>query len=105
MTNILLQAQGGMNPLISQLILFGGIIIIFYFFIIRPQQQKRKKEEAFRKALKKGDKVLTIGGIYGTITKVDDKTVLLEVDKNVKIKVSKAAISSYANANAEQQSS
>ncbi len=101
---MLLQAaqQGGMNPLISQLILFGGIIIIFYFLIIRPQNQKRKKEEQFRNSLKRGDKVLTVGGIYGTIVSIDGDSVLLEVDKNTKLRIAKVAISGYANASKEE---
>jgi preprotein translocase subunit YajC len=95
----LLQAgapKGGMNPLVSQLILFGGLILIFYFFMIRPQIQKQKKEKAFRDSLKKGDKVITIGGIIGKIANIEGEEVLLHVDTNTKIRILKSAISSYA---------
>ncbi len=80
----------------ANLIFIAGIILIFYFFFIRPEFQRRKKEKAFREGLKKGDKVITVGGIYGTIVEVKDKEVLLEVAKGTKLRVSKAAISAYA---------
>ncbi|MBQ4022164.1 MAG: preprotein translocase subunit YajC, partial [Bacteroidales bacterium] len=59
---------------------------------IRPQQKKQKEIEKFRQGLKKGDKVVTIGGIYGTVVEVKDNTLFLEIDQNVKIKVDKASV-------------
>lgn len=94
--------KGGMNPLISQLILFGGLILIFYFFMIRPQIQKQKKEKAFRESLKKGDKVVTIGGIIGKIVNINGEEVLLQVDSNTKIRVLKNAITSYSKGEKEE---
>jgi preprotein translocase subunit YajC len=81
--------QGGGS---MQLILLVGIIIIFYFFMIRPQMQRQKKEKEFRSSLAKGDKVITIGGIYGRIAEVEDKSVLLEVDNNLKLRIDRNAI-------------
>ena len=69
------------------------IILIFYFFIMYPQQKKQKKINAFRDSLKNGDKVVTIGGIYGRIREIKDNTVLLEVADGVRIKFDKSAIS------------
>ncbi len=84
------QQQGG--SMISTLIMFAAIFAIFYFMIIRPQQKKAKEREAMINALKKGDKIITTGGIHGTIAGLDDKTVLLDVGNNNKIKIEKSAI-------------
>lgn len=83
------QAQGSAG---SGLIMMLLILVIFYFFLIRPQAKKQKAVNEFRKALKKGDKVLTVGGIYGTIAEVKETTVLLEVSNGVLIKVDKAGL-------------
>ncbi len=90
---ILQAAAGGkpQNPL-SSLIFFGAIIIIFYFFMIRPQMKKQKEMKTYREGLKKFDKVVTAGGIYGRIAEVGDKWVMLEIDTNVKIKVDKGSV-------------
>ncbi|MBP5539316.1 MAG: preprotein translocase subunit YajC, partial [Bacteroidales bacterium] len=61
-------------------------------FMIRPQQKRQKELNNFRDNLKKGDKVVTVGGIYGTIVEVNDNKVMLEIDKDVKIKVDKASL-------------
>ncbi len=68
------------------------IIVVMWFFMIRPQRKQQKELQKFRDGLKKGDKVVTIGGIYGTVLEVKDKTLLLEVDNNVKIKVDKNSV-------------
>lgn len=88
------QPQG--PSFLANLILFGGIIVIFYFFMILPQQRRVKREKEFRNSLKKGDKVVTIGGIYGRITQVEEKTVTIEIDNNVKIMVEKEAVKALA---------
>lgn len=69
-----------------------ALIAIFYFFMIAPQQKKQKKINAFRDSLKKGDKVMTAGGIYGRIREIKDNHVLLEIDSNVTIKIDKNSI-------------
>ena len=71
------------------LILIFGVM---WLFMIRPQRKQQKDLQAFRDGLKKGDKVVTVGGIYGTVTEVKEGTVLIEVDNNVKIRVSKQAL-------------
>ena len=74
------------------LLMVGSIIVVFYFFMIRPQQKKQKQEATFRSGLGKGDRVVTIGGIFGRIVSVDDSSALVEVDNGVKLKMDKAAL-------------
>jgi preprotein translocase subunit YajC len=91
-SNILLmaptQGQGSSSYLIFMLL----IVVVFYFFMIRPQVKRQKELANYRKDLKKGDKVVTTGGIYGKIQEVNDQTILLEIDNNVQIKVDKSAV-------------
>lgn len=91
----LLMAQPGQEgpSLVSNLILFGSIIAIFYFMIIRPQQKREKERQSMLGALKKGDKVLTAGGIHGTVAGMDEKSVLVQIADNVKVKVERGSIS------------
>ena len=96
---ILLQAAGtGM----SSLIMFGMIFAVMYFFMIRPQIKKQKKEREYRSALKKGDKVVTIGGIHGKITDVKEDTFIIEVHAGNSLKVTKTALSMSGDASIEQ---
>lgn len=69
------------------------IMVVFYFFFIMPQTKKNKAQRKFREALKKGDKVVTIGGIHGKVAEVKEKTVVLDVAPNIKMTVEKSAIS------------
>lgn len=73
------------------------MIAIFYFFLIRPQSKRQKETEKMLAALKKGDKVVTIGGIHGTVTSTKEKTVVLKVDDNTKIEFNRTAIASVEN--------
>jgi preprotein translocase subunit YajC len=84
---------GAGNPLIS-FVPFILIIGIFYFLIIRPQNKKQKETQKMLSALKKGDKVVTIGGIHGTIQSVRENSVILKIDENTKVEFSRSAISS-----------
>ena len=68
------------------------IFVVMWFFMIRPQQKKQKELEQFRNALQKGDKIVTIGGIYGVVAEVKEKYILIEVDNNVKLRVDRSAI-------------
>lgn len=77
----------------GQVFLFGGIILIMYFFMIRPQQKKQKDAKNFIESIKKGDQVVTIGGIHGKVYAIEGETVLIELDKGLKIKVEKSAVS------------
>lgn len=94
---ILLQANGGQSGLIGNLILIGGIAIIFYFFMIRPQQKKQKNQREFIGSIKKGDMVVTIGGMHGRIVSIEDDSVVLEVDRGARIKFDKTSISLEAS--------
>ena len=83
------QPQGGGW---SMWIMLALIFVVMWFFMIRPQRKQQKELQNFRDSLKKGDKVVTIGGIYGTVCEIKEGTVLIEVDNNVKIRVSKQAL-------------
>lgn len=83
---------------LMNLLPFVAIIAIFYFLIIRPQNKKQKETQRMLGALKKGDKVITIGGVHGTITSVDETGVILKVDDNTKIKFLRSAISNVVSA-------
>lgn len=84
--------QGGGGGMISTLIMFGAIFAIFYFMIIRPQQKRAKEQKSMLEAIQKGDKVVLSGGMHGTIAGLEDKTVLVDVGNNVKIKFERTAI-------------
>ena len=90
---LMAQPQGGeeANPLMTFLPLIL-IIVVFYFFMIRPQVKKQKDLKKFRQELKKGDKVITIGGLYGKISDIKEDTITLDVDNGIKLKVDKSAI-------------
>ena len=91
--NILLEsAPGAMNGM--TIIMIVALIAIFYFFIIRPQSKKQKEIRKFRDSLKKGDRVVTAGGIYGKIREIEDEknTIILEIAENVKIRIDKGSI-------------
>jgi len=92
--SILLQAPGG--GAMEQLLMILMIIVVFYFFMIRPQMKKAKLERAFKDSIKKGDKVVTIGGVHGKVLEVQEKTFMIEIDQNVKVKIEKSAISAEA---------
>ena len=94
MLSIMLQAAG--NPGMSNLLMIGMIVIVFYFFMIRPQMKKAKTEKQFKEGIKKGDKIVTIGGVHGKIVEVMDATFMLEIDNNVKVKIEKSAVSAEA---------
>lgn len=83
-------AQGG--SMLMTVLPFVLIIAIFYFFIIRPQNKKQKETEKMINALKKGDKVVTIGGIHGVVSSTKEKTVIVKVDDNTKLEFNRSAI-------------
>ena len=102
LNTILLQAASGGAPAgggagWSSMIMIIALIAIFYFFMIAPQKKREKKINEFRNNLKNGDKVVTIGGIYGRIREVKDKAFILEIADGVRIKVDKSAISMQDN--------
>ena len=77
----------------TTVIMFVAIIAIFYFLIIRPQKKRDKETKAMLDAMKKGDKVITIGGIHGTVVTVKEQTVVIKVDDNTRMEFTKSAIS------------
>lgn len=95
----------GSGQLVTTIITFGLVILIFYFLIIRPQNKKQKETKRMLAALKKGDKVVTIGGIYGTIQTVKDHSLILKVDDNTKLEFSKNSVSNVVEQKEESKSS
>ena len=96
MTNMILQAApaagaagGGMGGF---LLMIALMFLVMWLFMIRPQRREQKRLEEMRNALKKGDKVITAGGIYGVVADVDERTVLIKVDGEVKLRVDKTSI-------------
>ncbi len=97
---ILLQSAGsGM----SSLIMFGMIFAVMYFFMIRPQIKKQKKEREYRSALKKGDKVVTIGGIHAKIIDIKENVFILELHGGNTLKVEKSAVSMTGDASIDHK--
>ena len=88
------QGGDGGGSMVSTLIMFGAIFAIFYFMIIRPQQKKAKEREKLLTALQKGDKIVTNGGMHGSIAGLDEKTALIDFGNNIKIKFDRSAIAS-----------
>lgn len=76
----------------GQLLPFVLIIVVFYFFMIRPQMKRQKELRKFREGLKKGDKIVTTGGIYGTVAEVKDDSIIIEIADSVKVKMDKSAV-------------
>ena len=81
-------AGGGMGFWLMIILMF----VVMWLFMIRPQRKQQKEMENFRNSLKKGDKVVTAGGIYGTVQEIQDRTVLIKVDGDVKLRVDKNSI-------------
>ncbi len=87
------QGAGGLAGFLPIIILFA----IFYFLLIRPQQKKAKEHREMISNLKKGNRIVTSGGIYGTITTIDDTTIGLEIAEKVKIKVSRGNVAAVVS--------
>lgn len=108
LTILLLQADGGGEAPDGfggmQFVFFIGILAVFYFFMIRPQQKRAKEEKKFREGLEKGDRVLTIGGIHGTVESIDENSVLLRVDQNTKLRMDKNSLRAIPEPNEKAKS-
>ena len=96
MTVLFLQAEGGASGGSMMWILLIAMFAIMYFFMIRPQNKKQKEIANFRKSLEVNQKVVTAGGVYGTVKEINDNDVVIEIAKNVSVKVDKNSI--YATA-------
>ena len=90
-----LSAQPGQGNALAVLLPFALILGIFYVIVLLPMRRRQKKIEEFLKALKAGDKVITSGGLYGVITKVNDQSVQLQVAQNVRLEIARNAIIGY----------
>lgn len=96
-------AQAGPLGSLMSFLPFVAIIAIFYFLIIRPQNKKQKETQKMLSALKKGDRIVTIGGVHGTIQSVKESTVIVKVDENTKIEFSRSAVSGVEAAAKEEK--
>jgi preprotein translocase subunit YajC len=91
--------QGG--SMFSTLIMFGLIILIFYFMILRPQQKRAKERDKMLNEIQKGDKIITAGGVHGTVVGMEDKTYLIQIAENVKVKYEKSAIATVVRGSSD----
>ena len=94
LTLLMAQQQDGSSSMVGNLVLFGSIIAIFYFMIIRPQQKRAKEREQMMSSIEKGDKIITAGGIHATVVGLDDKSVLVQIADNVKVKLERSSVAS-----------
>ena len=104
MDTVILQASAGGST--TTLIMMGGMILVFYFFMIRPQSKKAKEQKKFVQDMQKGDKIVTIAGIHGTINKLnEDGTLLLETSPGSYMKIERSTISMEWTANVNKAAS
>jgi len=89
--------QGQMLQMIGMFVIMGAM---FYFLMIRPQQKQRKQHEEMLKNLKAGDKILTSGGLFGIVTSVKDKSVMVKIADNVKVEIARSAVSGVVSGEA-----
>jgi preprotein translocase subunit YajC len=92
---VLAMSGSGQPSGLLQFLPFAIILAIFYFLILLPMQRRQKKIQTFQESLKVGDKVITTSGIYGHITRVNDRTVQLQIADKVRIDVSRQAVAGY----------
>jgi preprotein translocase subunit YajC len=100
----LLQA-GGTGAFLVQILPIAAIFLVFYFIVIAPANKQRKKTQEMLSALKKGDRVVTQGGIYGTVQGVEPDVVYLKIAENIKVKVARSAITSVVSGEAADEKS
>lgn len=97
----LLQSAGGASAIFN-IVAFGGVFLVFYFLVILPQSRQRKKLNEMLNSLKKGDKVLTSGGIYGTVQGVEGEVVKLRIAENATIRVARSAVTGIVTGDAAE---
>ena len=98
----LLQTSAGTGAIIAQVLPILAIGLVFYFIVIAPANKQRRKTQEMLSSLKKGDRVVTSGGIYGTIQGVEAEVVYLKISENVKVKVARSAITGVQTGDGEQ---
>ncbi len=95
---------GGSSSVMTQLIFFAAIFAIFYFLLVRPQQKQRRERETLLSAVKKGDRVVTTGGLHGTVVGLNEHTVTLKVTDQVRLDFDRSAIGRIVPAVGEKES-
>ena len=96
------------NPqaqMLQMVVMFGALGAMFYFMMIRPQSKQRKEHENMLKNVKSGDKILTNGGLYGIVTNVKEKSLMVKIADNVKVEIVKSALTSVVQKADEGESS
>jgi preprotein translocase subunit YajC len=94
MLNVIIVSLETVQPLI----MMGLVMVVIYFFMLRPQMKKAKDEKKYREELKKGDRIVTIGGIHGKINEIRDDSFIIEVEGNNRLKIEKSAVSMTSSA-------
>ena len=92
----------GGNAVLTQLVFFAAIFAVFYFLLIRPQQTQRRERERLLAAIKRGDRVVTTGGLHGTVTGLDETTVSLRIADQVKVTIDRAAVARVVETRGEK---
>jgi preprotein translocase subunit YajC len=95
------QPPSGMNGMW----MLGLMFVVVYFFLIRPERKRQKTQQTMRDSIKKGDKVVTAGGLHGTVAALDDLTLTLKVDDNTRLKFNRNAVAHIASAKEDKASS
>ncbi len=102
-TYVLQAAAQQQQSALPTILMFAAILVVMWLFMIRPQRKQQKQLQEFRNALKKGDKVVTAGGIFGEIVEVNEKTALIRVDGDVKLRVDKQSlVKDYSEAESQK---
>jgi preprotein translocase subunit YajC len=102
MNTIALLQAGGSGAFIIQILPIAAIFLVFYFIVIAPANKQRKKTQEMLSSLKKGDRVVTQGGIYGTVQSVEPDAVYLKIAENVKVKVARSAVTGLTSGEAAE---
>jgi preprotein translocase subunit YajC len=95
---------GGASSAVTQILFFAAIFAIFYFLLIRPQQRQKREKQQMLSAIKKGDRVVTSGGIHGTIVGLNENTVVLRIAEQVRMEVDRTAIGRVQAAPGDKES-
>jgi preprotein translocase subunit YajC len=102
MTAIALLQSAANAQIINTVIMFGGVFLVFYFLVIAPSNKQRKKTEEMLSLLKKGDRVVTSGGIYGTVQGVEGDVVHVKIAENVKVRIARSAVTGVITGDAAE---
>ncbi|MCF8364667.1 MAG: preprotein translocase subunit YajC [Bacteroidales bacterium] len=103
LNSILLMAPQGEGDNSTFIIMMVLMVVVFYFFMIRPQMKKSKEQKNFREGLKKGDRVITIGGIHGKVLEVKETTMIIETEGQGRLKIEKSAANADSSSMLNEQ--